>query len=455
MVLAIVVAACSGTATDTTTTVSTESPTSTVATTSTTVASETTTSTTGATTATADGPSVTASEGIDQATIDRLTDELADLESQTEQIRGLKFLAHPSITILSTDDLAARVESDISDELDPEQLAVETRVYQLLGLLEPGDSLEDMLVSLYSEGVAGFYDGDTGEMVIGGEAAELSPYVKSVIVHELVHALTDQQFLFYDDYQAMFDEQRYDEGAAFQALIEGDATYFQLVYLEQMSVADQLAAAMEELQRLQDAPSYSAVPGWVYNSLAFPYETGRTFVAALVDAGGIAVVDEAYTNRPVSTEAVMHPTRYESGEGVAAVPPLEVEIPGYQVLETSTFGEWGLQLILTNSPPGVAVQATNGWGGDGYEILYDNNDVVLALAFKGDSADDAFEMADALQGLVESLGFGEPVGSRGGVAYNAEDGRYAYLDRIGDGFIFVIATDAAAGASAVEQMHIP
>ena len=141
----------------------------------------------------------------------------------------------------------------------------------------------------------------------------------------------------------------------------------------------------------------------------------------------------------------MHPTRYESGEGVDAIPPVEIQIPGFDVLETSTFGEWGLQLLLTNSPPGVAVQATNGWGGDSYEILYDNNDVVLALAFKGDTEDDAFEMADALQGLVDSLGFGEPVGSGGGVAYNAEDGRYAYLDRIGDGFIFVIATDAAAG----------
>ena len=142
-------------------------------------------------------------------------------------------------------------------------------------MLEPGDSLEDMLVSLYSEGVAGFYDGDTGEMVIGGEAAELSPYVKSVIVHELVHALTDQQFLFNEDYQAMFDEQRYDEGAAFQALIEGDATYFQLVYLEQMSLADQLAAAMEEMERLKDAPSYAAVPVLALQQPGIPIRDGQ------------------------------------------------------------------------------------------------------------------------------------------------------------------------------------
>jgi hypothetical protein len=452
--LALAATACSGTATDTTV-AAPDQTTQATQTTAVAPGDTTTTTTAGGTVTTGAGATVTASDGIDQETIDRLTVEVDELISETEKLRGLDFLAHPSVTILSTDELAARIESDISEELVPEELDVETRIYQLLGLLEPGDSLEDMLVSLYSEGVAGFYDGDTGEMVIGGEAAELTPYTKMVIVHELIHALTDQQFLFNDDYQAMFDEERYDQGAAFQALIEGDATYFQLVYFEQLPLAEQMSAAMEELDRLNAAPSYSSVPAWLYNSLAFPYETGRTFVASLVDAGGIAAVDDAYTNRPVSTEVVMHPARYEAGEDVLAVPPLDIAIPGYEVLETSSFGEWGLQLLLANSPAGVAVQATNGWGGDSYSILYDDNDVVLALAFKGDSDDDAFEMADALQGLVDSLGLGDPVGSGGGVAYNAEDGRYAYLDRIGDGFVFVISTDAGAGAAAVDQMRIP
>jgi hypothetical protein len=451
--LALAATACSGTATDTTVAAPEQTTEATQATTA--PGDTTTTTTAGGTATTGAGPTVTASDGIDQETVDRLTVEVDELISETERLRGLDFLAHPSVTILSTDELADRVEADISEELVPEELDVQTRVYQLLGLLEPGDSLENMLVSLYSEGVAGFYDGDTGEMVIGGEAAELTPYTKSVIVHELVHALTDQHFLFNDDYQAMFDEERYDQGAAFQALIEGDATYFQLVYFEQLPLAEQMSAAMEELDRLNAAPAYSSVPAWLYNSLAFPYETGRTFVSSLVDAGGIAAVDDAYTNRPVSTEVIMHPARYEGGEDVLAVPPLEIEISGYEVLETSSLGEWGLQLILANSPAGVAVQATNGWGGDSYSILYDDNDVVLALAFKGDSEDDAFALADAMQGLVDPLGFGEPVASGGGVAYNAEDGGYAYLDRIGDGFVFVISTDPSAGAAAVDQMRIP
>ena len=413
------------------------------------------TTTTAAPALPADGVTVQASEGMDPQIVEQLAAEIEVLIDETERIRGLEFLTHPTVTILTTEELAARVEADLAEEIVPEELEVDTRVYQLMGLLDAEDALEEILLDLYSEGVAGFYDGDTGEMVIGGEAAELSVYTKSVIVHELIHALTDQHFLFNDDYQAMFDEERYDEGAAFQALIEGDATYFQLVYFQELPLADQMAAAMEELERVQDASSFATSPGWILDSLSFPYETGRTFVSSLISDGGIAAVDAAYTDRPASTEVVMHPMRYESGETAAAVPPVDIELNGYEVHETSVYGEWGIRLLLSNSPAGVAVPAANGWGGDAYQVLYDEDDIVVAMAYKGDTEDDAFELADAIIQMVSSLEMGDPIADGGGIAYAAEDGRYAYLDRIGDGFIFVLATDAAAGVAAVDQMTIP
>lgn len=453
LVLVLLIAACDGgTATETTTSV-VASPEDSTTTSSASADATSTTST--PETALPDRPTVQASEGLDPAIVEELAAEVEVLIDDTEQIRGLEFLSHPTVTILTTEELAERVEADLEEELVPEELAIETRVYQLLGLLTARDELEDILLDLYSEGVAGFYDGDTGEMVIGGEAAELSPYTKSVIVHELVHALTDQHFVFNDDYQAMFEEERYDEGAAFQALIEGDATYFQLVYFQELPMAEQLAAAMEELDRVGEATSFTTSPRWILNSLSFPYESGRAFVSALVEDGGIAAVDAAYTERPTTTEEIMHPARYESGEGAATVPPIAIELDGYDVYETSSYGEWGIRLLLSNSPAGVAVTAANGWGGDAYQVLTNDSDLVLAMAYKGDTEDDAFELADALIQLVESLDMGEALADGGGVSYLPEDGRYAFLDRIGDGFIFVISTDAAAGAAAADQLTIP
>ncbi len=403
------------------------------------------------------GPIVTAGEGVPPEAVEALTGQIAGLVRSTEEVRGLAFLAQPIVTILSPAELEARVRADIAEEIDSAELAVDSRLLKLMGLLEPDDDLEQMLIDLYGEQVAGFYDGDTKEMVIGGEASELTPYTKSVVVHELIHALTDQHFLFNDDYEAMWDEQRYEEASAFQALIEGDATYFQLVYMQELPLAEQLALATEALELFEESTTMDSVPDWMLNDLAFPYESGQVFVESLVSAGGIAAVDAAYTNRPISTEVVMHPSRYAGGEGVLPVPVLEIELDGYEVHETSSYGEWGFRVLLDGTAaPGVSAQAANGWGGDVYQVLYDRDDIVFALAYKGDTEEDAFELADALIAYAgETLAMGEGFGEGGGITFLPEDGSYAHLDRIGDGFIFVLATDAAAGSAAADQMRIP
>ncbi len=410
-----------------------------------------------ATTNSTSPPTVIASASLDPEIVDRLTEQILELIAATEDVRGLPFLTNPTVTILTPEELADRVRGDLEEEIDGEELAIDTRLLQLLGLLAPGDDLEAMLIDLYSEQVAGFYDGDTGEMVIGGEAAALTPLIASVVVHELVHALTDQHFIFNDDYQAMWDEERYDEGAAFQSLIEGDATYFQLVYIQELPLAQQMAVATEALAQMNATSVINTVPAWIQDDLAFPYDTGQLFVESLVSAGGIAAVDAAYVDRPVSTESVMHPARFASGEGMLAVEPLAIELTGYDTHETSTYGEWGFRILLSgSSAPGVAAQAANGWGGDSYQVLYDSDDVVFALAYKGDTEVDAFELADALITLVgESLELGEGVGETGGISFTAEDGRYAFLDRIGDGFVFVVSTSAEAGIAAASQMRVP
>ncbi|MDJ0663929.1 MAG: hypothetical protein QNJ75_05165 [Acidimicrobiia bacterium] len=448
LALSLFVAACdTGGTTETTTVVSDE----------TTTTVETTTTTTTQPGEESTGPIVTAGVGVSDEVVAQLTTQIAELVNATEQVRGLPFLAQPIVSILSPEELEARVRADLAEEIDPDSLAVDSRLLKLMGLLQPGDDLETMLIDLYGEQVAGFYDGETREMVIGGEASELTPYTRSVVVHELIHALTDQHFLFYNDYEAMWEEERYEEASAFQALIEGDATYFQFIYMQELPLAEQLALATEALQLLEDSSAADSVPDWLINDISFPYESGQVFVESLVSSGGIAAVDQAYTDRPITTEVVMHPSRYAAGEGVLPIPPLEIELDGYEVHETSSYGEWGFRVLLDGSAaPGVSAQAANGWGGDEYQVLYDNDDVVFALAYKGDTEEDAFELADALITYAgETLAMGDGLGDDGGITFRPDDGRYAHLDRIGDGFIFVLSTDAGAGSAAADQMRIP
>jgi hypothetical protein len=89
-------------------------------------------------------------------------------------------------------------------------------------------------------------------------------------------------------------------------------------------------------------------------------------------------------------------------------------------------------------------------------VLFDTDDVLLAITYKGDTEEDAFELADALiSHLTDTMQMGEGVGAAGGLIFNATDGRYAFIDRIGDGFVFVVSTDAVAGEAARSQLRVP
>ncbi len=414
--------------------------------------SDTSTSTTAAptstTTATPDDPNV------DEDVITGLRDEIAALVETAEDLRGLEFIDEPDVTILGPEALAARVREDLEEELVSEELAIDTRVYRMLGILDAGDDLEQMYLDLYSEQVLGFYDGDTGELVVGGEAGELGPADRSTVVHELVHALGDQHFDFSDALDELVEGDRFDEAGALQALVEGDATYFQLVYIQELSPADQLALATEALAA--DTTVLSSVPDWMMSSLLFPYEAGQTFVGQLIDSGGIAALDQAYGESPISTEQILHPERYQAGETIRQVPSLGLAVDGYTTHEESTFGELSLRLLLTDTvTPGLLTQAADGWGGDAYQVLFDEDDVAFALAYRGDVEEDATELTS---GLIEHaktvMGAGEGIETGGGLLFD-NGGLYVFIRQIGDGLIFIAATDSSLGTAIRSQMIVP
>ena len=129
----------------------------------------------------------TEAPGVDREVAEALRAEIAELVSVTEEIRGLQFLEEPSITVLSEQELAARIRADLESELEPDELETTQAWFQLLGLL-PNDAppLLDVYVNLLGEQVIGLYDLDTKELLVRGETAELSPLSRSTVVHELL-----------------------------------------------------------------------------------------------------------------------------------------------------------------------------------------------------------------------------------------------------------------------------
>jgi hypothetical protein len=379
--------------------------------------------------------------------------ETAELIAEAQVVRGLPFLATPSVTILDEADFEQRVTDLVAEDLDPAEIERDARFLVMLGLLEPGKDLRQLFIDLYGDQVAGFYDGDARELVVPAAADGFTALQKITVVHELVHALTDQHFEFNDEWNRRFDEGVGDDASAFQGLVEGDASRSQFVYMQSLSPEDAIAAATEVFG--YDSSVLDAAPDWLQADLLFPYDQGLTFVDHILASGGLAAVDQAYQEPPETTEQILDPDKYLRAEGPAPLDPLAVDLAGWDLHDEATFGEWGLRVMFGETlAPGVATQAAAGWGNDTYRVFDNGTDVAVALHYVGDAERDAEEVADALIAHARGpMGAGPPVEDGGGLLF--EQGNvYVFIDRVDDEVFFVASTSAAAGADLRTQLGL-
>jgi hypothetical protein len=382
-----------------------------------------------------------------------MREDIGVLILDAEEARGLPFLAVPTITILDQAAFTERVNTDLRANLAEEDLTTDEALLKLLGMLGPEDDLESMIIELYTEQIAGFYDTETKELVVPVAADGITPLQSITIVHELVHALTDQHFDFNEEFERRIDEGNGDDASAALALIEGDATYQQFLFLESMSPEDAADAALE-IQSF-DSVVFDAMPQWMQRDLGFPYEKGLAFVGQVMATAGLKGVDDAYKAIPISTEQILDPNKYLRGEPPETVTPLTVDLPGWEMAEEATFGEWGIQLILTEAvPPGAVTQAAAGWGNDTYRFFTRGNDSAIVWSYQGETETDAEDLTDAMIGHIKDvMGATNGQESLAGLLYDGGS-PFVFIDRVDDKVIFIAATDLAAVESLREQLGV-
>ena len=382
-----------------------------------------------------------------------MREEIGVLILDAETSRGLPFLSVPTITILDQAAFSERVSADLTEDLAEEDLTADEAMLKLLGMLEPGDDLESMIIELYTEQIAGFYDPETKELVVPVATDGITPLQSITIIHELIHALTDQHFDFNDEYERRIDEGNGDDVSAALALIEGDATYQQFLFLESMSPEDAADAALE-VQSF-DSVVFDSMPQWLQRDLGFPYEKGLTFVGQLMSTAGLKGVDDAYKALPISTEQILDPNKYLRNEQPEPIAPLTVDLPGWEMAEEATFGEWGIQLLLTDAEPaGAVTQAAAGWANDTYRFFVRGDDSAIVWTYKGETETDAEDLSNALiSHITDVMGATNGQESLGGLLYDGAS-PYVFIDRIDDGVVFIATTDLEALESLREQLGV-
>jgi hypothetical protein len=373
-----------------------------------------------------------------------LRDQIDELIETTEELRELEFLAPPTVTIVTDEELAARVREQIEEELDPLELARDTALQVLLGLISPDLDLLDLYTDLYSEQVAGYYDGELEEMVVPA-GTELSALQKVTLVHELTHALTDQHFAFDERIEELDAEDRFDELSALQAVIEGDASFTELLYVTELSTEEKIQIVTESLD--QDTTVFGQTPRFIQELLFFPYIEGADFVETLWSSStGFDGVNAAYSEPPTTTEQIYHPETYRDRETAQQVVLPDTPVAGYDVEEEAAWGEVSFRVMFEQGLGASTLSraAAHGWGGDRYRVMWNGEEVAYVLIYVGDTIEDAAELYNALAAYAASeMNVGEPAETDGSTGFDGDD--YAYAAVSGDQVLFIASSDPEVG----------
>ena len=289
----------------------------------------------------------------------RLTSEDVErIAHRVERLRGLRFKKPVRPLFLDRDEAvellarAGRAEYPRRDQLIDEETA------KLLGLLEPKDSLSQVLERIDQEQVLGFYDDRSKRLVVIRDAGVSRPLLELTLAHELVHALEDQRFGL-----EVGEGVRDDEVLAEASLAEGTATAL---------MADYAAAhlGLAEVLSIADTAQDAGLPEFIERQLLFPYLAGEEFVSVLRgESGDWDAVDSVYRfRRPRTSEQVIHPRKFAAGERAARVTAPDLRREGWKRLRRSSLGEFDVQMLLALNDARRPAQSAAGWGGGRFEL---------------------------------------------------------------------------------------
>ena len=322
--------------------------------------------------------------------------KLARAGVRTNLIRGLTLVA-PLETVLErqlvTSDEFREVISEVyegrRDKIEGDQL-----LYETLGLMPPGVSLYDVLLTFSTEGTFGWFDLENERQYVVLDSDDLTLSHERTYVNEYVNHLQAVNF----DIKAKYDatEGNDDARLALRALLEGDSAIGEFVYTtEHFTPEEQEASILEPNEAFREA--LNMAPYIALRTFVFPFAEGLDFAVQLFQTtGNWSLINQALESPPVSTEQVLHLEKYATGEM-----PIDVEMPDlgwvladeWEHVWTGVLGEHFLLAWLeTDFSPEAAFIAAEGWGGDAYSLFEGpDGEGILVLATVWDTEQDAEE----------------------------------------------------------------
>lgn len=377
------------------------------------------------------------------------------IETAVSELRGLELISPIQPVLMSRDQLRDRFAGEFAAELTPEEARLDALSLSAFDFLGRDYDLYGAQVSLYGDGVTGFYDPDTAEFVVVSDGGLLDPASQLTHGHEFIHALQDQHFglaALSDD--ALDSEAR----AAARALAEGEATMVSYLLVNTSDFYTQRELDALRNSSDQSGGALSDFPPFLVNSLSFPYTDGLLFALDLFRGGGIDALDDAWADPPRSTEHILHPDRYRAGDEpqIVAIAPLTGTLGvGWELIDEDIMGEFHLREYLDQQLPAmVAARVAAGWGGDRFVVFWNEADDALVMAWRlvWDDPRDALEFAEAYPTYAASLFNAEAETQPDGSACWSGNDVICYLQTNGESLV-VRAPDVATAAAVLDVLR--
>jgi hypothetical protein len=336
-----------------------------------------------------------------------------ELVAFVEQARGHRFDHPVSVYFLSPAAYrkASQGGSDVSrptaaQRRDSELDAAELRA---LGMLQGDPNLLDAGRQLADSGTLAFYDQRFD--VVNVRGSTMSVALRVTLVHELTHALQDQQF----DIARLLDTDDSERATAARAIAEGDATAVENAYVAQLPASERNAyQSQSRAQRDHAEAGLGDVPDVLTTLFGLPYALGSSFVD-LVDADphGTTLdrVDAVYDRMPAATSQLFDPRDYFDDVPVRRVTAPRWPTGGTQH-DVDHLGAGFLFVMLSERiDPVTAMAAVDGWRGDRYRsvVVRDASEgahdgrLCVAARIELATARDADELHAALSGWAAAM----------------------------------------------------
>jgi hypothetical protein len=394
--------------------------------------------------------------------------DVADIQRLTEELWGHELGAPITILVKLREEVSDEFTGDGMDEDDRVEIEKSRLLLSRLDLIAEDTPLSEIAGDFYQQNLGGYYDPEDKSLhLIGGFKAG-APESRSVLSHEIVHALQDSK---YDLIKLIKGVDGSDAQLAARAIVEGDASQTEGLFRAKEAGgkfdAKQFFAQWE--MSVGSNPKLQEFPPFIVQDALFPYIKGGGFLTFGTRGDYPAARAAVFTDMPKSTEQILHPAKYW---GKRRDDPIVLSLgdapEGWVESSRDTFGEWSMMQLLTpprNFPTTVRVsldaiindkesaEAAQGWGGDRLLHCTAGDRFFIAWDTSWDTATDARQFDAALRRRVAlyrqfakldgNVRWKEPVIDGDAVTWTGE-GRVAIFSRTRTGVRFVLASDADA-----------